>query len=441
VRIKTYFADILDNWISHMPKLEDIYVPLRARVILSRYRRYREHYAKVCGLRSLAYQEEDTIAQVRQRLSNRGYNPVEKRLGEVHTFAIIPRLGWHIHLYDDLQILGPVTEFDYVALGYDWSEFYKANSAGRLRRHEMNAQIIPAIEKANRRRPVDWAFVYASGLEISAQVVSEIEERFGIPTVSMCLDDKQSWEGPWMDDHRAGQIDIARVFDLCWTSAKVATGWYLAEGGSPIYLPEGCNPKIYRPLPIKRDIPVSFMGNRYGFRASTVRFLRKYGIPIRTYGNGWGTRNVWGEEAAEVFCRSQINLGMGGIGYSEELTNVKTRDFEVPCTGGGIYVTSFNPDLALHFDLGKEIVCYGSRDEMLELIRYYLDRTDEANEISRAGRARCLAEHRWLHRYVKICQILRILDDSLTPSQLVKQHSASAKYEINIDPRENICAE
>ena len=108
--------------------------------------------------------------------------------------------------------------------------------------------------------------------------------------------------------------------------------------------------------------------------------------------------------------RSVINLGMGGIEYSESLTNVKTRDFEIPATGGGVYLTSFNPDLAQHFVIGEEILCYRNRDEMIELIRYYLDRPAEAEAIARRGRERSLREHRWLHRYEAMLRIIGVLE-------------------------------
>jgi len=342
-------------------------------------------------------------------MAARGYTPAVRALGEVHTFAIIPRLGWHSHLYDDLFELGPVTEFDYVKDGYEWNEFARADGQGRRRRQEMNAAILPAIRSTHRRLPVDWVFVYATGTEISAATIRAIHESLGIPVVGMCLDDKQSWVGPWMGDHRGGQVDLAAVFDLWWTSARIACEWYLAEGGRPLYMPEGCNANVYKPRSVTQDIPVSFIGGAYGFRKRTIRFARRYGVPIEVFGPGWNTRSVWGQEAVEIICRSCINLGMGGIGYSEWLTNVKTRDFEIPCTGGGLYLTSYNPDLALHFDIGKEIVCYRTNDEMVELIRYYLAHPEEAAQIARQGRERCLREHRWLHRYVRICRVLGIL--------------------------------
>ena len=86
--------------------------------------------------------------------------------------------------------------------------------------------------------------------------------------------------------------------------------------------------------------------------------------------------------------RTRINLGMGGVGYSESLTNLKARDFEIPGTGGGLYLTSYNPDLARHFAIGSEIACYRTREEMVELIRYYLAHSEEASAIAaRAPRA------------------------------------------------------
>ena len=46
-----------------------------------------------------------------------------------------------------------------------------------------------------------------------------------------------------------------------------------------------------------------------------------------------------------------------------------------------------------------------------EMIRYYLSHPEEASAIASRGRERCVAEHRWLHRYCRICEILGILPD------------------------------
>jgi spore maturation protein CgeB len=175
-----------------------------------------------------------------------------------------------------------------------------------------------------------------------------------------------------------------------------------------VYLPEGFDAHAFQPAAGPPDIDVSFVGAAYGFRSDVVDYLRRHGVDVATFGAGWpGSR--WVPDLAAVFQRSRINLGMGGIEYSELLTNVKARDFEVPGTGGGLYLTSFNPDLALHFDVGLEIACYRTRDELLELTRHYLARPDECLAMARRARERCLREHRWLHRYEHVLAMLGVL--------------------------------
>lgn len=372
------------------------------------YRKRREHYAELVERSGLKYNKEKIELDIQDRIAKRGYTPIKKAIGDIHTFAFIPNISWHNHLLPDLEALGPVTWFDYTALGFKWDEFIKADKNAISRRSQMNKHAISRLIEIHNKQKVDWIFVYASGLEISASTIIEITEKLGIPVVNMCLDDKHSWVGPFMGDHRAGQIDIASLFDISWTSSRVACEWYMAEGGRPVYMPEGFNINVFKPSNIEKNIPVSFVGNAYGFRSSVVRDLKKYGVPIQTFGEGW-PGSKWVDDIVEIFNRSLINIGMGGIGYSESLTNVKGRDFEIPATGGGIYLTSFNPDLAQHFRIGHEIICYNNRDELLELIRYYLKHPEEAENIANNAYKRCLKEHRWLHRYKKICNILGIL--------------------------------
>jgi spore maturation protein CgeB len=404
--------DPLKDDVARLPVLQNAWGTLRRWQLQGEYASRREYYAKLARQQGFVYREADVTTAIRSRLANRGYAPTVRGMGEVHTFAFIPRLGWHSALYPDLEELGPVTEFDYAEHGYGPEEFLRRDRRAAERRREMNDSFLSALREAHKRRPVDWVFVYASGLEVRAQLIRAIVDELGIPVVNMCLDDKQSWTGPMLEGQHLGQVDIAAAFDLCWTSARVACEWYLTENARPIYMPEGFDISTYKPMDVKQDIPISFIGGAYGFRPSIIRYLKRHQIPIQVFGTGWHTRSVWGEEQVGIINRSVINLGMGGIGYSESLTNVKTRDFEIPGVGGGVYLTSFNPDLAQHFNIGQEILCYRNREEMLELTRYYLSRPEEARAIALRGRERCLAEHRWLHRYRRVCEILGVLAEA-----------------------------
>lgn len=374
------------------------------------YEKRREHYNKLAQAKGLFYRESEIFASIQARVRGRGYAPVRRQMGEVHTFAFIPIYSWHRHLLPDLQELGPVTLFDYVSLGYAPEEFISPTDwdAPRItRRQEMLSHVLPAFREAQRRRPVDWVFCYAGGQSLSADVIQQITQEFGVPTVNMTFDDKQGWTGPRVGEICSGSRDLTEAFDLFFTSARVACEWHLVEGGRPMYVPEGFDHNAFKPNSTQKDIHVSFVGVAYGFRQSVVRYLQRRGVGVEAFGKGWPNGHV--ADMADIFNRSRINLGMGGIGYSESLTNVKGRDFEIPGTGGGVYLTSFNPDLAQHFVIGKEILCYRNREDMLELIRYYLDHPQQAREIARRGRERCLREHRWLHRYQKALSTLQIL--------------------------------
>jgi len=392
-----------------LPPAHAAWQAFRSRQLERAYAQRRDHYTNEAAARGLGYDEQRVAADIRARLLQRGYTPSRRAAGDVHTFAFVPQIGWHPSLMPDLQLLGPVTLFDYAAHGYGPDDFLPGQPQAAARREDMNRLALDALRAAHAESPVDWVYVYASGLEVGRRFLRTITDELGIPTVNMCLDDKQSWTGPVVGDQRLGQIDIAALFDVSWTSATVACEWYLVEGARPIYMPEGFDAANYRPMDVERDIPVSFVGAAYGFRAAVIRHLRRAGVPIQPFGPGWGTRPVWGDEQVEIFNRSVINLGMGGIGYSEWLTNVKTRDFEIPGTGGGMYLTTWNEDLAQHFDVGREIACYRDRTELVEQVNHFLAHPDEAAAMSARARRRCLTEHRWLHRYHHLVQILGIV--------------------------------
>lgn len=379
----------------------------RRRQLSSSYERRREEYAARAAALRIRYDAEQVIADVRRDLRQRR-TPPRRRRGDVHTFAFVPDFSWHKQLLGDLGELGAVTWFDYVGLGYTWTEFTTA--AGVERRRAMNDAFVAEVERVHRQRPIDWIFVYASGYEVLRTALERIRTICDAPIVNMCLDDKHSWEGPRVGEQRSGQIEIASAFDLSWTSARVALEWYLVEGARPVYLPEGFDhASVRQPADGRQDIPVSFVGQAYGFRPAVVRHLRRMGIPIQLFGHGWKDGSPVAD-VNDVFFRSIINLGMGGIGYREDLTNVKGRDFEITGAGGGMYLTTFNSDLAQHFDVGREIVCYANRDELVELIRYHLTHVDETRAIALRARERSVREHRWLHRYERICRILEVMD-------------------------------
>ena len=231
----------------------------------------------------------------------------------------------------------------------------------------------------------------------------------GIPAALLWLDEKHAfWERPLGIPN--GQKPLIGSCDVHLTNSFECIRWYMAEGAAAYYFPQAIDPEIYRPLNLERDIPVSFMGAAYGARIDFIRKLKKAGIPIQCFGAGWerGKGERPDIDNVEIYCRSIVNLGIGATGHSERLTCVKGRDFEVPAVGG-FYLTTYDYELSRLFYIGKEIVCYRNVLDCIELIRYYLERPEEAQEIGEAGRQRILAEHTWTHRMVGLLKWMGIL--------------------------------
>ena len=165
-------------------------------------------------------------------------------------------------------------------------------------------------------------------------------------------------------------------------------------------------------MEVEQDIEIGFVGNSFGYRPEIIADLKKAGISVCVYGNGW-PQGVLGDEAMRAFfSRCRINLGLGDMHCSRWMTNLKGRDFEIPSTGRGLYLTTYNVDLAGCFAIGREIQCYRGLDELIELLRHYLRNFDEAREMARQARRRCIAEHQWIHRYRTILRALGILSPS-----------------------------
>src|SRR5262249_2854588 len=157
-------------------------------------------------------------------------------------------------------------------------------------------------------------------------------------------------------------------------SSKVACEWYLLEEANPIFLAEGCLPELYRSTDEPRDVDVCFVGQAYGFRREFIMRLRRMGLDVTVAGRGWPSGELSASEMIGMMTRAKVLLGVGGIGWSESIKNLKGRDFDAPCAGP--YVTAFNPDLADFFEIGREVLCYSSPDEVVEEVRRIL--RDEA---------------------------------------------------------------
>lgn len=112
-----------------------------------------------------------------------------------------------------------------------------------------------------------------------------------------------------------------------------------------------------------------------------------------------------------MFSRSHLSLGFATAGDSHRgprrLTHLRLREFEAPMSGA-LYLTERQDELAEYFEIGREVLCYETRDDLLETARYYLAHPEQAEAIRRAGHRRALAQHTWQHRFEELFAALGI---------------------------------
>ncbi len=392
---------------------EGLYATAQEAWFNAGYRRIREKYQEALANDPDAWSPSAAISRARKRIKDRGYRPVSRHLGEVHTYAYIPGNWAHQNqIAKNLAKLGFCTRFDYTKHGLSLSDLRSANSMSASNRQELQKKLLEHIKEAHRRRPIDWFFSYALGWDLTAESIRRIHEEVGIPTVNISLDDRNWWLEIERGDRISGLNNIAPRFDLGWTSATTSVPWYWAEGGQAIFLPEGADTDWFRPIDdVSQDIGVGFIGSHFGRRRKLFSELKKAGVTVVVFGDGWEGGRLDDESMLRFFNRCEINLGIGDMHYSRSLTNLKGRDFEIPSVGRGVYVTTYNSDLAQCFALGREIICYRGIDELIELIRYYRRNQEEAKAIAERGRLRCIADHQWVQRFSTILNALGVIAD------------------------------
>lgn len=350
-----------------------------------------------------AKEGEALSAALAQRLAGRGLSVAARAKGGLHVFLAYPRNNWESVLEKALQPFGKLTVFEWKSLGYDdmapdWGS----------RRDAMNAGMLDAFRRANAEKKVDVVVGYLSGWNTLPSVPAEMGKA-GAVVLNFCWDDKLHFRGIMMGGRHLGPCDLAKEVDLNLTCAPDSILKYFVEGGLAMFWPEGAQPEIHKPSELPFEFDVSFVGQNYGWRPAFIRNLGKMGVKVACFGKGWENGPLPEERMIKLYSRSRINLGFAGIGYSRRLMGLKGRDFEVPMSGG-LYLTQDNPELALVYEAGEEIVTYHDEKDCAETIKRLLADPALAGRIRGAGRARALRDHTWEKRFedaFRFCGVLK----------------------------------
>jgi len=176
-----------------------------------------------------------------------------------------------------------------------------------------------------------------------------------------------------------------------------------------------------------RDVDVSFVGSlspAHPKRARLIEWLAGK-TQLDVWGNGINQfpskspinrhyhGEVWGIDMFTALARSKITIN-NHIGIAENYAN-NMRLYEA--TGMGcLMLTDRKSNITDLFEPGREIVCYDSPEECLELVGYYLNNETERARIAAAGQQRTLKEHSYTRRTAELLELFQSHISKQTPS-------------------------
>jgi len=248
------------------------------------------------------------------------------------------------------------------------------------------------IEAAMQQRP-KWVFVIRAHEFVDAALVRQLKQQCGVEKVF-------AWrvDGP-LDS--PDLLEDARIYDAYFCSHREG---YDPRSDKIHYLPVyGMDFSLYRNLyagssrPYNHDLVL--VGGHNARRAQFVSQLLD--LPLEIYGK-WSkqyrsnpalkkhvrARGVWGEALLRVYNTARIVLNITNWDPARYVA-LNQRVFDVPATGAFL-LTDYSPELEEHYEIGREIACFGDAEELRDKARYFLAHEAERAAIARKGYEKAL---------------------------------------------------
>jgi len=299
-------------------------------------------------------------------------------------------------------------------------------------RTKMNNLLIDLIKKENPT--ILFCNLFTN--EIYPKTIKKITRESKTITVNWFSDDQ------WRFDNFSRYW--APLFDWVITTDPNAPAKYKKLGYLHVIKSTwAVNTNLYHPMPSKEKYGVTFVGSSHGNRLKMANFLRKNGIAVDCWGQGWPNGRATQDKMIEIFANSKINLNFAEVstssrdvktiiktmakvflrrginntyhffppsiifrnlinfGFPKTYPQIKGRNFEVPACGG-FMLTQAAEDLFNYYGYDKEIVVFNTLEELLEKTRYYLNHDTEREKIAMAGYQRTIRDHTWEKRFSDI---------------------------------------
>jgi spore maturation protein CgeB len=206
-------------------------------------------------------------------------------------------------------------------------------------------------------------------------------------------------------------------WDAIFIKDQIAAQKMRAVGLNAHLLHEAMNPDWHAPQGAARTQNLAVVGNYYGYRQMLVGRLLDAGVDLELYGFApprWGDqrireqhtgRFVTRREKSSVFEGSQASLNCTAMSEGDSLN---CRAFEI-CGAKGLQLMEDKPSVSMCFEPGKEVLTYGSIEDILEILDRLRVEPRWGDGIREAGWRRVHAEHTYSHRLKHILRHVALI--------------------------------
>ncbi|MGA2188611.1 MAG: glycosyltransferase [Steroidobacteraceae bacterium] len=315
------------------------------------------------------------------------------------------------HVVDSLRLLGATVEYASTTLRVERfgalgnSVIYKVTNA-LMREPELLFER-GLLDQAKRFGPN--LVLVIMGNQLSPKTVARLRQQTKVPIVCWCQDHLGTMGRQYLLGAEYDAVFLKdRYMHELFTS--------MVKGTQFIYLPEACNPRVHRSLELTPEegtrygCEVMIFGSLYYYRQAILQQLGQF--RVKRWGNvpSWMVDRLKESHAGgdivldeKVKAVRAARIALNTLHYAE-VNALNCRAFELAGCGA-FQLISYKPVLSEHFAPGVELDAFYSVDDLIEKIRYYLQRPEKAAEIARMGQVRAHRDHTY---EVRLREIVRI---------------------------------
>jgi len=207
-------------------------------------------------------------------------------------------------------------------------------------------------------------------------------KNLGIPTAYWAIESHMSIA---LDFHK----NIIKDFDYIFVAMKDYINSYKEIHNNVFWLPLAADPEIHKNYHVDKLFDIGYVG---GINSTPSKMYKDKMRLLNYLSKRYNTlfvSDVWGENVGKVYSLSKIGFNRSITGAPQ----LPMRVFEVMSCGTMLLTDRLGNGLEELFANEKHLVLYETRDELDELVQYYLENEEEREKIARVGQKEVHEKH------------------------------------------------